>query len=161
MALTFDFAAQRIRVTAPQTAVDMQSLINAVREAESSEQGIAYDQIADASGKDDLGGGIRTAITVALRAGWALEFYPGNYTATVDGGNLVAASGDPVAHVAGGPQIEITRSAAATVVETTGSAAAAGIAQAVWDFLLSGANPGSAGDKLKQALTTGNFLALK
>lgn len=139
MALTFDQAAQRISVTSPQVALTCQDLINAIREEEASERGIVYDQIADASGKDDLGGGVSTAITVFLRDNWAVQWYAGNYTATIGGGNLVAESGDPVAFVTGGPQVEITLSAAATVVDGSGGTApsASEIANAVLSALQS------------------------
>lgn len=124
MALTFDQAAQRIGVTSPQVALSCQDLINAIREEEASERGIVYDPIARASGKDDLGGGVSTAITVFLLDSWQVQWYAGNYTATIGGGNLVAESGDAVAFVSGGPQVEITLSAAATIVAGDGGSTA-------------------------------------
>ncbi len=134
MALTFAHSTQRIGVTSPQVSLSMQDLINAIREEEASERGIVHDQIADASGKDDLGGGVATAITVFLRDAWQVEWYSGNYTATIGGGNLVAEGGDPVAYVSGGPQVEITLSAAATIVNGEGGTApsASEVADAVW-----------------------------
>jgi hypothetical protein len=135
MALTFDQAAQRISVTSPQVSLSMQDLIDAIRDEEASERGIAYDPIADASGKDNLGGGVSTAITVFLRDNWQLGWYAGNYTATIGGGNIVAESGDPVAYVVGGPQVEITLSAAATIVAGDGGSvapSASEVANAVW-----------------------------
>jgi hypothetical protein len=134
MALSFDHATSRISVTSPQVSLTCQDLINAIREEEASERGIAYDPIAEASGKADLGGGVATAITVYLLDDWQVQWYAGNYTATIGGGNLVAAGGDAVAYVSGGPQVEITLSAAATIVNGEGGTApsASEVADAVW-----------------------------
>jgi hypothetical protein len=135
MALTFSQSAQRISVTSPQVSLSCQDLINAIRDEEASERGIVYDQIAQASGKDDLGGGVSTAITVFLLDDWQVQWYAGNYTATIGGGNLVAESGDAVAYVSGGPQVEITLSAAATIVAGDGGGtapSASEVANAVW-----------------------------
>lgn len=133
MALSFDHATRRISV--PQVEAQpllLQDVLNAIRDEEASERGITYDQIADASGKDDLGGGVTTGITVALRSTWALAFAAGAYQATITGGNLA----DALARVAntGSPQVLINSSAASTAVATGGSTAptAVAVAAAVW-----------------------------
>lgn len=120
MALQFDHAAQRIKVTSPQTTVLIQDLLNACRLEEASDVGIADSKIASAAGKEVLGAGVQVGITLTLLENWQLEFWAGNYTATVTGGNIVADSGDPVAYVVGGPQVEITLSAAATITTVDG-----------------------------------------
>ncbi len=94
MALTFDHASQRISVTSPQVSLSCQDLINAIREEEASERGIAYDPIAQASGKDDLGGGVSTAITVFLLDNWQIGWYAGSYTATIGGAAATIVAGD-------------------------------------------------------------------
>jgi hypothetical protein len=117
VALSFDHTTKRIGVPQADAApVLMQTLINAIREEEASARGIAYDQIADATGKNDLGGGISTGITVALRSTWKLDFEAGSYQAAVSGGNL----SDALARVnnTGNPQVLVLASAAATLVET-------------------------------------------
>jgi len=133
MALTFDHSAKLIGV--PQVnaqPLTMQALINAIRDEEASERGVAHDQIADATGKNDLGGGVGTGITVALRSSWKISFTAGAYQASVDGGNLA----DALARVynTGSPQVLILASAAATVVSSTGATPATPveIATAVW-----------------------------
>lgn len=133
MALTFDHQNRLIGV--PQTEAQpllIQTLIDAIREEEASERGIVYDQIADASGKADLGGGVMTGITLALRGSWKLNFQPGTYQAAVDGGNLA----DALARInnTGNPQVVIRASAAATVVSSSGGSypTPAQIADAVW-----------------------------
>lgn len=117
MALTFDHATKLIGV--PQADAQpllIQSLVNAIRDEEASERGITYDQILDASGKEDLGGGVQTGITAGLRSSWKLNFAPGAYQATITGGNLA----DALARVnnTGSPQVVALSSAAATIVAT-------------------------------------------
>lgn len=141
MALTFTHSTQRVGVPqADASPLLLQTLINAIRDEEESERGIVHDQIAVATGKDDLGGGAYTGITVALLGGWKLDFQAGAYQATLDGGNLA----DALARIAntGNPQVLVRASAAATVV-ATGSGVTAqdkvDIAQAVGQRTVEGA----------------------
>jgi len=117
MSLSYDYATKRVAV--PQVNAQpllMQDLINSIRTQEASERGIVEDQIADASGKNDLGGSVLTGITVSFRSSWKLEFAAGAYQATVSGGNL----SDALARIqnTGSPQVLVQASAAATLVET-------------------------------------------
>lgn len=117
MALSFNHATKRIGVPQADAApLLMQTLINAIREEEASARGIAYDKIAEATGKDDLGGGISTGITVALLGAWKLDFEAGAYQASISGGNLA----DALSRInnTGNPQVLVLASAAATLVET-------------------------------------------
>lgn len=118
----WDYSFNEIYVNSPQVHIDVQELLNSIRAQEASEKGITYPQIAVASGKDPLSGTVETGITLRLLNDWEVEWYVGDYVATVDGGNLVAESGNVFHPVIGGPQIEILRSAAATIVSTGGSA---------------------------------------
>jgi hypothetical protein len=124
MGFAFDHVNTIIEVTAPQNAVDVQSLLNAIREEEASERGIVHDSIATASGKEPLGEGVATGITTNLMGNWQLHFWPGNYIAKIAGGNLVGGpAGDPVAY-SSGVQVLLIQSAASTVVMvTTGGSA--------------------------------------
>lgn len=80
MALSYNYSTLRIGVPQVEAApILMQVLINSIRAQEAGEQGITYDQIADATGKNDLGGGVSTGITVALRSTWKLDFAAGAY----------------------------------------------------------------------------------
>ena len=133
MALSFDYQNKLIGV--PQADAQpllLQTLIDAIRDEEASERGIVYDQIADAAGKADLGGGVMTGITVILRSTWKLSFQPGAYQAAVDGGNLADAL-NRIANT-GNPQVVVRSSAAATVVSGSGGSypTPAQIADAVW-----------------------------
>lgn len=116
--------------------LSMQALINAIRDEEASERGITEPQIATAAGKDDLGGGVLTGITVNLSSSWKLSFAAGAYQATINGGNL----SDALARIdnTGSPQVLVQASAAATVVNGNGVTVptAAEIAAAVWGYAL-------------------------
>lgn len=119
MALSFNHATKRIGVPqADAVPLLIQDLVNAIRDEEASERGICYDQIADASGKADLGGGVQTGITLALRSSWKVEFVAGSYQATITGGNLADALAR--VHNTGSPQVLVASSAAATIVATGG-----------------------------------------
>lgn len=139
MALTFDHATKLIGV--PQADAQpllVQDLVNAIRTEEASERGIAYDQILDASGKEDLGGGVYTGITAGLRSTWKLNFAGGAYQATIGGGNVA----DVLARVnnTGSPQVLALSSAAATIISGSGGSVptAAQNAAAVWASVLEG-----------------------
>lgn len=101
--LRFDFYNSIIEVPAPDTTLDMQYLINQIRDTEDElSPGMAYNKIADASGKDDLGGGIYTAITVRLLDNWRVRFEarpgPDTVQCFIVGGNLVGGpGGNPIA----------------------------------------------------------------
>jgi len=128
MALSFTHTTKRIGV--PQVdaqPLTMQVLINTIREEEASERGIAYDQIADATGKDTLSGGVMTGITVNLRSTWLIEFTAGSYQALVTDGNLA----DALSRIynTGFPQVLINSSAAATVIYGEGGGTAPTAAQ--------------------------------
>jgi len=121
MAYQFDFDSRLIYITSPQTEVVIQDLIDEIRANEASQTGITYDKIANASGKESLGGQVNVGITVQL-LDWQIKFWEGNYIASITGGNLTGGvSGDPVAYSAG-VQVLLIQSAASTVVQvSTGS----------------------------------------
>lgn len=101
--LVFDFYNSIIEVPAPDTTLDLQYLINQIRDREDElDLGINYSKIADASGKDSLGSGVSTAITVRLLDNWRVRFEeragPSTEQCTISGGNLVGGpGGNPVA----------------------------------------------------------------
>ena len=160
MAYVFDFQNTLIEITSPQTSVEIQDLINEIRTAESTTEGIAYPKIANASGKESLSAGVTVGITVELQNGWQLHFWVGAYTASITGGNLAGGpAGDPIAYSAG-VQIVLVQSANATIVSTGGSSLTQAehdelfaVADNVWDESLTGAThniPTSAGRRLRQ-----------
>lgn len=133
MAITFDHVTKRIVVSSPQNRIDIQDLVNQIRTEEASDIGISDSQIAVASGKDTLDTGVAIGITLRLLSAWQIQWWPGNYTAKIGGGNILSDSGDAVAYVVGGPQVEITLSAAATII-TSGSSS--GLTQEEHEALL-------------------------
>lgn len=167
MALAFDFYNQIISVTSPQTTVAIQDLIDEIRLQEAHlAPGLAYPKIADASGKESLGGGVTTGITVNLYPNWQLKFWEGNYQATITGGNLAGGpGGNPIAYTPG-VQVKLVQSAASTIVTSGGSALTQEehdklmsglditIPDAVWEELIASHNTsGSFGKAIRQIKT--------
>ena len=161
MAYVFDFQNTLIEITSPQTDVDIQELIDEIRTAEATTEGMAYAKIANAAGKESLGPGITVGITVELQNGWQLHFWEGAYVATIAGGNLVGGpAGNPVAYT-NDVQVVLVQSANATIVSTGGSALTQeehdelfAIADTVWDEpVASHTSVGSTGKALDDLLT--------
>jgi hypothetical protein len=86
---SFDPVNRIITVLAPDTEITVQELINAIRDWEDDH--LEWDKVADASGKDYLGAGLYTAITVRL-LNWRLKFQDRDQPTVciVRGGNLLA-----------------------------------------------------------------------
>lgn len=101
--LLFNFYTKIITVPSPDTSLDLQYLLNSIREAEDDlSPGMAYAKIADAFGKQDLGGGVQVGVTVVLLDGWRVQFEdragPTTIAMTITGGNFVGEAGaNPVA----------------------------------------------------------------
>jgi hypothetical protein len=124
--LVFDFYNSIITVPAPDTTLDMQYLINEIRDEEDElEPSFAYPKIADASGKESLGGGIFTAITVNLLNNWRVMFeardgLEGTIQCTISGGNLVGGpGGNPVAPSAFTQVLNLSSAAGTIATPTT------------------------------------------
>ncbi len=121
--LLFDFYNKIITVPIADSSLDLQFLINEIRTAEHNlAPGIAYDQIADAFGKQDLGGGVRVGITVILLDGWRIAFEarpgPATTSVTISGGNFVGEAGaNPVAPTAF-TQVTVAQSTSAALVSS-------------------------------------------
>ncbi|CAN5351097.1 hypothetical protein BH10PAT1_BH10PAT1_1080 [soil metagenome] len=124
--LVFDFYNSIIEVSSPDTSLDMQYLIDQIRDTEDElNPGLAFGQIASASGKDALGGGIYTAITVRLLDNWRIRFEarsgPGTEQMTVGGGNLVGGPGGNPYAPSAFTQVIALSSAAGTIATPTTS----------------------------------------
>ncbi len=173
MAYVFDFYAQIIDITSPQIVVVIQDLVNEIRYAEYSTLGMSFPKIANATGKDDLGGGVLTGITLTLEPNWQIRFWTGTYTATITGGNLVGGlAGNPIAFTPG-VQIVLVQSAASTVI-SGGSALTTAehdklmsgldvtIPSAVWEeILINHLNAGTTGKALKDTKTKATLASIK
>ena len=56
-----------IEVEAPSTEITMQDLIDTLRDKEAEFSGMPFDKLTNASGKEDLGGGVLVGITADLQ----------------------------------------------------------------------------------------------
>src|SRR3990172_11180021 len=106
MALVFDKSLKVITVEKPQRELSIQDLHDEIRLFEEKNQNLEVAQIINASGKQDLGGGVKVGITLELINDWRLAFeertdqevidegFPagGVVLCTVSGGNLVATN---------------------------------------------------------------------
>lgn len=124
LALQFNFYSKIITVPSPDTTLDLQYLINQIRaEEQTLNPGMAYYKIADAFGKQDLGGGVRVGMTVILLDGWRVSFEarpgPTTVSVTISGGNFVGEAGaNPIAPTAF-TQVTIAQSTSAALVSSS------------------------------------------
>ncbi len=122
-ALLFDFSNKIITVPIADSSLDLQFLIDEIRSAEHGlAPGMAYNKIADAYGKQDLGGGLKVGITVVLLDGWRVAFEartgPATTSVTITGGNFVGEAGaNPIAPTPY-TQVTISQSTSATLVSS-------------------------------------------
>jgi isochorismate hydrolase len=143
MAIVFQKDQRIILIEAPTVDVTVQELLTAIRNYEDSIVGMDIYKIADATGKEELGGGLFVGITLQL-INWTLQFEarggPDYVLCDVGSGNLLAVSGstDLGTLVFVNP---IEPSAFTTVTKTSAVSAAllnaatlpADVADAVWD----------------------------
>ncbi len=131
MALSFDKTTKIITVPKPQRELTIQDLLNEIRLFEEKNPNLEVAQIANASGKQDLGGGVRVGITLELINNWRLAFeartdeevieegFPagGVVLCVVSGGNLVATNvynNNPI-YPTENTQVTIAQSSSATI----------------------------------------------
>lgn len=114
--LTIDFDNTRVQVESPATALTCQELVDAIREAEASAEGICHPKIIDAEGKGALGGSASTGILVTLQGAYLIKWWPSAGQVTVSGGNI--ANGLNKFEFVAGTQIVLEQPLGATLVET-------------------------------------------
>lgn len=140
-----------IEIADTSTEIYMQDLIDTLREEEERFENLTYPHIVNSAGKEDLGGGVKVAITLTLQNA-KLKFAdrpgPSFVQCYVLGGNLVAVDSagnamDPIA-TSNYTQVIMVRSSSATQVETGVS----GLTQ-------------EESDRLFETLTLSEFLGLK
>lgn len=102
MTFIFDSANEHIVIPAPTTQITIQNLYNAIQDWQAFLPNISNNAnhrgtIVIAAGKDYLGGGLYTGITLTLH-GWKLKFEarpgPSTVLCEVNGGNLLAQDHD-------------------------------------------------------------------
>lgn len=100
LTVNWNTSPRLITVASPSTEILMQDLVDTVRLFEADlDEGMQFDHLIDASGKEALGGGTFVGITVKLRnAQIAFEARPGpSYVqCNIAGGNLVAVTSDGI-----------------------------------------------------------------
>jgi len=122
--LTFLKFDRVVQVDSPQIEVTIQDLINQIRDYEDEIDFMSEPQIANAYGKQALGGGAFVGITLELINDWrvAFEARPGPDTilCTVSGGNLVAInqySNNPIKPTAY-TQVNTAQSTSPSIIQT-------------------------------------------
>lgn len=89
------FASPRVlEVQAPATQFIMQDVVDTARKLEDSFQGMSFEKLVNASGKEDLGGGVKVGITVAMQN--LLLAFAGR-TTPAQTGTVTSNPGSPVA----------------------------------------------------------------
>ena len=169
MAIQFDKTNKIIEITSGQTSVEVQDLINAIRDYEDNDINMELESLANATGKQALGGGTLVGITLELINNWQVAFSgwqgPSAESVFVVGGNFIATN-DFLNNPVNGDQspfttITIAQSSSATIV--LAGVARQDIADAVWDTETSGyQTSGTFGEKVgSKLLTVAKFLGLK
>lgn len=128
MPIVVDFYTEVVYITSPTTLVTTQQLLDAIRAAEDTPEGMSFggavgdaqDAIGDATGKNNLGGGYFGAIDLRLHANWYIEFWSGVSLGQTAGGNILGGlDSRPVrAAVASGDTAYQLGAQFGTVVET-------------------------------------------
>jgi hypothetical protein len=142
MPLLFDRVAKVATLPeADGATITIQDIYNQFRDFEDEPQNLDLRKTIDGAGKDDLGGGQFTVITVTLRDGWrvAFEARPGPATEimTITAGNLVATdeAGDPQFPVAptAFTHVVIAQATTGAIIETAGGGGAT--VQEIFDYV--------------------------
>jgi hypothetical protein len=121
--LTFFKTEKVIQVDAPQSTVTCQDLINQIRIYEENLNNLDYPLIANAYGKQALGGGSYIGITLELVNDWRIAFEarsgPDTIACTVSGGNLVALNqyGNNPLKATAFTQVNIAQSSSPTIIQ--------------------------------------------
>ncbi|MEK7169105.1 MAG: right-handed parallel beta-helix repeat-containing protein [Patescibacteria group bacterium] len=121
--LTFFKTEKVIQVDSPQTTVTCQDLINQIRLYEENLNNLDYGHIANAYGKQALGGGSYIGITLELVNDWRIAFEarsgPDTIACTVSGGNLVAINqyGNNPLKATAFTQVNIAQSSSPTIIQ--------------------------------------------
>jgi len=92
--VVFTLSPRVAEVRAPSTEIIMQDLVDTMRIEEESFRGMSYDKLLNASGKEDLGGGVKVGITVAMQN--LLLAFEGR-TTPAETGTVTSVPSSPVA----------------------------------------------------------------
>ena len=118
---TFSKTNRIIQVNLPDTRVTVQQLINVIRDWEDELANLETPKVADASGKEDLGGGLAIGITLKL-LNWKIKFAdrsePDYVDCEIAEGNLIAVdqNGVSINPIQPSAYVTVTRSVAVSGV---------------------------------------------
>lgn len=169
MAYVFDGTTKQITLTTGTTSVSVRDLwsrwVDWFLTSDNSKYAPAFVNV----GGDDIDAtaGTKIPIYAFLMNGWKIKPQEANHTLSItDGILLVNGGGDPFSNTTGAYTVRVNYQQPVQAISFStggGAGATAGeIADAVWDEVLSGhATAGTTGKKLKDGLTTNNFIALK
>ena len=121
MAIIFDRVNRIIEVEADEIKVNAQDLLNAIRGFEDDQGNMDIPHIAEAAGKEDLGGSVFVGITLKL-INWKVKFEERETPTICDiyGGNVVAIDeyGEPMSPVEPSSNVTVTKtsSSSATLI---------------------------------------------
>lgn len=159
MAIAFNKSNKLIVITSGQTSETIQNLIDNIRDYEDNDVNMDLLQIANASGKQDLGGGAQVGITLELINNWRIAFSgwqgPSDQPVSIAGGNLVATNiynNNPISpDDSPFTNVTIQQSTSPSIVGVT----AEEIATAVWDANTAAHTSGTTfGEKVGDKLLT-------
>jgi len=171
MPILVDYYTEVIYITSPTTTVTVQELVDAIRAAEDTPEGIAFggqvatlqDAVTDAEGKVELVSGVPGGITMTLHADWYIEFWDGVNLGTVKDGNVAGGlSSRPVRCEVGSADTALQLGAVdTTIVGGGGGLTQEQVAQAVWNAQRATYNQvGSFGEWLQSLPLIGHLIAL-
>ncbi len=112
-----------IQVDLPATQVTIQELVNEIRDYEDELIHEDHLSLANATGKQDLGGGVAVGITLELLDEWRVQFEsrtgPVTVQVSVTGGNIVTTNSFSNNPIKASPytQVQVTSASSATIAE--------------------------------------------
>ena len=108
---TFFKTTKLIQIDTPDLVVDMQDIVDAIRDFEDSLPMMDFQKIMNGTGKDDLGFA-KTTLTVTLVNDWRIKFEdragPARVDGFINGGNLVAINSFANKPITGGAFVDVT-----------------------------------------------------
>lgn len=157
MALTFDTVNKRIILDS--VTISAQAIYAAWADWVTVSDNAKYLPAFRTAGGDDLGGGLSVPPYYFLQNGWYVRPMEANQTLIITGNLFVDGGGDPVVPTLGVFNV-LTKLIVPVQAQTVSTSGSGATAAQVWAYILNNPTAGTAGDKLANALSTPNFLAL-
>ncbi|MCK5291127.1 MAG: hypothetical protein KAR39_03805, partial [Thermoplasmata archaeon] len=142
MPIQVNYYSKIVFITSPTTIVTVQELVDAIRTAEDTPEGISFggsvatmvNAVIDAEGKAEVGSGVFAGIIMTLKDDWYIEFWDGVTLGIVKDGNVAGGLGDrPVRCAVGSADTALQLGAVGGTLVETGIS---GLTQAESDALL-------------------------